>query len=364
MDNNENSNNNTTSNKYQNKSILLIALSRHKKGLMLLVLTALISTSLAWFYQNLTVGMRVDGEVESWNVSVGESAIYEFSLNNLYPGVVYTPEEKKIPIINSGDTPAYLFLEISNLYLFNHKLDSSEYSIVRYAVLNNGERVLASSVNTGNLEDGSDITIDEQITGYVYSILGFPFTLDFEFPVTKLEAGNNTEIGISFNWDFSGATTLVPKMLINENGVVKESEIEQVPKCISNVFSSEILNYVSDKKVEYKELGFSIDDTEKDASQTLDNTDFSISTCDILDTYFGEKSVDFQDMKKLYQTTIDETLEKNPKASTIEIENLTTEEKELFIFKDLYIELSLTVAQAGGYGINVGTGSSNNTNNN
>lgn len=329
---------------YSKQSILYIALMRHKKGLLLVILIAMISSSLAWFYKSLSAGIKIQGEVDSFNVSVGDSVIYDFGFDVLKPGVeqtpVHTPPEARqnvIQVKNGGTTDAFLSLEVRNIYLFGEKL-------VREGTTNEDGTPVTNAQYTVQMTRGEEITPDGKkiYTSVHYEILGFPWEVIIDFPNMILASGATSDLDFTLRWKFNGDTTQVP---------IDDTSGATQPECLSRIIDPNVLNYVSSQKASYKDIGINVDANDLlpmlSESEINDDSQYRITTCDIIDTYYGEQSVKFQE-------------EKLPKNS-IDIDELyyrrqTDSEDVKRPKKDLFIEMSLTVTQAGSHSIDIGDG--------
>lgn len=316
--------NDIKNNNSSNKSILFIALQRHKKGLLIVLLIAMMSSSFAWFYSNLKVALRVDGEVESWNVSITESGTQTFSFENIHPGIEITDDSKYSGIKNTGRSPARMSIEIDSLYLFGKKLEKgTDYTVKSFPVYEEDSTTLKSMS---------------------YKINGLPFEIEITMPEAIIPGCTTDEVDehgkricpegkvySHLKWNFDG--DLTPVDIPGED----ETQTISVPTCLNNIKNQDVLNYVNEEKLRYEEIGITIDDTP--GTPVASNR---FTTCDIIDTYYGEKADEF---KKYVDTVPDEEKDKD------KIFHITQDEagNEVRIpLKSLYINVSLTISQAGG----------------
>ena len=137
------------------KSLLLIAIKRHKVGLLVVILLCMLSSTLAWFTYNTQVETDVfSNKVRAWKIDVSSIDAQEnkilIDLNELYPGrtsIVYDSsadcdeENHCITITNEGEMDGRISLIFDKIMLFGEEEDSSSYSITKKDV-GNGEEYL------------------------------------------------------------------------------------------------------------------------------------------------------------------------------------------------------------------------------
>lgn len=317
---------------YSGKSILYLAIMRHKKGFLICVLLALLSSTFAWFYGSLTASVQANVDVESWSVKIGDDegeTKKVFTFPEVYPGVKYLHENPTdalpagkyiIPVENTGETPAYLTLEIQNLYLFGEKL-------IKYKEQNHmadpQNYVADFKVNSEKITD----VATGRITSAKYFIEGMPFNLTVNFPKTILNPNEKTQIEFDLIWDYRGDITSTKVKRKDDLGNLVEV---MEPKCSAQITSPPVLEYIENQKNKYSAAGIEINDTtiveDKDGQ-------VNISTCDIIDTYFGEKAKAFDNEKTSLGITDEDEFYYN---------GADTEKHPT---KDLYIELAITASQ-------------------
>ncbi len=352
-------NNDNNSNKYHGQSILYIALKRHRKGLLLLILVACISTSLAWFYNNLKVGMRVDGEVDSWNISVNDSGTYSYTFENISPGI--TKEHaigKPINLNNSGAIPASFYFEVTSVYLFGRKYDIDEYNLERSIVFKDGSVKKYDEVSNDILNNQDKQEDDaNKVECFRHTISGFPFILNIDVKELVIQSGGNLDINFTLEWPYEGDNTLIDGNVFKTEkveGTEEETITEipfKVPKCRQKILSTEVLKAVDKQRDKYfNELpSISIDGMNKDGEVVTEDTAVNLSTCDLIDTYYGDASAKFKKENEKYADKILEATKEDNTNYFIEIPDPAGGENKRIIFKDLVIELSMTVSQTDGY---------------
>lgn len=352
-------NNDNNSNKYHGQSILYIALKRHRKGLLLLILVACISTSLAWFYHNLKVGMRIDGKVDSWNISVNNSGTYSFTFENIRPGMSKDHADgKPIELENSGNTPAMLYFEVTNVYLFGRQYqveDNPEYQVERTIIFEDGSEKKYDEVSNDLLNTQSEQTDPaNKVKFFRHTITGFPFEVYVDVAKLVLDSQEKLNLNFSLAWPYEGDNTLIDGNVFKVEKVegTEEENITEipfkVPKCRQKILSTEVLKAVDKQRDKYfNELpSISIDGMNKDGEVVTESTAVNLSTCDLIDTYYGDASAKFKKENEKYADQIAEAKEKD---YYIEIPDSESGENKRIIFKDLVIELSMTVSQTDGY---------------
>ena len=168
------------------KSLLFVALKRHKIGLLIVLLCITLSSTLAWFIYNTTVNVALTGRVKAWNISfstddTGGTAV--FRLTDLYPGMPSITRDDSTPcnmenncvlISNDGDIAADVSLVVKYFYLFGEK------------------QVLNEDYELTVLDDGT------------YKISGdkYPFNLMFKIGSETLEVDHSTELYFTLDWPY------------------------------------------------------------------------------------------------------------------------------------------------------------------
>lgn len=168
------------------KSLLLVALKRHKIGLLIVILCIMLSSTLAWFIYNTTVNVALTGRVKAWNISfstddTGGTAV--FRLTDLYPGMPAVTRDDSTPcnmenncvlISNDGDIAADVSLVVKYFYLFGEKQTLNEdYTLTL-------------------LDDGS----------YKISGENYPFNLKFKIGSETLDVDHSTELYFTLDWPY------------------------------------------------------------------------------------------------------------------------------------------------------------------
>lgn len=183
--------------KNHKKNILLIALKKHKFGLAFVLFFTFASSAFAWFIYNKTVNIDISAHVKSWNVYMGDGEdgdtfVIELQ-QDLYPGMDSVIGDS-IPITNDGEMDANVSIQIKSLSVFgveqiqgtpgqacDSTLDRSDSSYLC-------DYTITSSVNSsGNT---------------IYTINGYPFTLQFSLGLSMLGAGGNSDLNYSLIWDY------------------------------------------------------------------------------------------------------------------------------------------------------------------
>ncbi len=131
--------------KASNKSLLLIAVKRHKVGLLIVILLCMLSSTLAWFTYNTQVETDVfSNKVKAWKIDVSSIDDDEgkilIDLNELYPGrtsIVYDAnadcdeDNHCITITNEGEMDGKISLIFDKIELFGAEESSTSYTITK-----------------------------------------------------------------------------------------------------------------------------------------------------------------------------------------------------------------------------------------
>ena len=178
------------------KNILLIALKRHKYSLAFVLFFVFASTAFAWFIYNKTVDMGLNAHVKSWKVYMGdgdEGDSYIIDLEDLYPGMTPISGES-IPISNDGEMDATVSIQIKSLYLFGEEQNQGAPGVTCDATIPRDDPNYVCDYTIAITTDASGRT--------VYTIEGYPFTLQFNLGLSMLGAGGNSDLNYSLTWAY------------------------------------------------------------------------------------------------------------------------------------------------------------------
>ena len=142
--------------KLDNKSLILIAIKKHKLGLLIVILLCTLSTTLAWFTYNTQVEMQAfSNKVKAWKIDVSSIDEEEnkilIDLEELYPGrtsIIYDSSDDCdednhcITITNSGEMDGSISLIFDSIVLFGEEEDESNYTISKKTVGDGEEYVI------------------------------------------------------------------------------------------------------------------------------------------------------------------------------------------------------------------------------
>lgn len=164
--------------KKKSKSILLLALKRHKIGLLVVLFLVLTSSTLCWFIFNTQVDMSIQGHVKSWNFGFDDTKnSVKVEIDDLYPGV--PTQESSLDLVNNGEMDGTISIDIASITLFGEEqVRDSDYWVERS-------------------EDGNTLYI-----------LGYPFDAQVTLGKNVLVATegtdkDSTKLDFKLVWDYS-----------------------------------------------------------------------------------------------------------------------------------------------------------------
>lgn len=177
----------------KNKHILLTVLKRHKIGLLVIILLAMVSSTFAWFIYNRTVDLTLNAHVKTWNIELGESDdevdVYEIKIEALYPGMATINTSTAgggIPIHNAGEVAATISINITSITLF-------------------GEEQVVNE----------DYVLEKSEDGKTFTVTGYPFVLKFVLDASELGIGAVSALNYTLEWDYENDD---PACLQEQNG--------------------------------------------------------------------------------------------------------------------------------------------------
>lgn len=178
--------------KKKSKSILLLALKRHKIGLLIILFLILTTSTLCWFIFNTQVDMSIHAHVKSWNFGFDDTKnTFTVEIKDLYPGV--EPQESSLNLVNNGEMDGTISIGIASVTLFGEEQIEGEDYNVEYG------------------EDGNTIYI-----------LGYPFDIQVVLGKNILIAteDNNkdsTKVDFKLEWDYDNDDD--PSCIISEDDI-------------------------------------------------------------------------------------------------------------------------------------------------
>ena len=159
--------------KNKKKNNLLIALKRHKIGLIIALFFIFTSSTFAWFIYNKTVDTSLHAHVKTWDVMLGDGSgdTYEFRISDLYPGMADAHDE--VNIINNGEMTADISIEFKSITLFGvEQVEGTDYNVV---VSNNGK---------------------------TFTITGYPFDITFSLGAESIQTDQISNLEFDLTWDY------------------------------------------------------------------------------------------------------------------------------------------------------------------
>lgn len=168
-----------SSEKKKSKNILLLALARHKIGLLLVLLLVLISSTLCWFIFNTQVDLDIQAHVKSWNFGFDDNGSIEVKIDDLFPGV--DDQEYSLDLVNYGEMDGTISIDIASITLF-------------------GEEQVK----------GVNYTVERSVDGNTLNIIGYPFDAQVVLGKNTLIATEDTnkdttKLDFKLVWDYDNS---------------------------------------------------------------------------------------------------------------------------------------------------------------
>ena len=167
-------------NKKPKTNILLSVLKKHKLGILIITLMALLSSTMAWFIYNRSVDLMLTAKVKAWDIEIGEGGTqedsYEIKIDALYPGMenIDTVVTKNgVPVHNTGEVPAILTDDVYSITLFGEEQ-----------------------------KQGEDYRVEKSADGRTFKIVGYPFNISFILKENRIEPGQRSSLDYKLYWDY------------------------------------------------------------------------------------------------------------------------------------------------------------------
>lgn len=185
---------NTFNNK-TNKSILLLAIKKHKLGLLIVLFLILVSSTACWFIFNTHVDLGLQAHIKSWDFKIqNDGDEIAFNIDALYPGMNIKTDSRNL--INNGEIGGTLSLDIKSIELFG--VTRTDYTIEKS-------------------EDGREIIVK-----------GFPFELKVSINKNVLLANTDDSALLEYTlkWDYENDE---PECIATRD--LEDGSIESYNKC-------------------------------------------------------------------------------------------------------------------------------------
>ena len=119
-----------------NKSIVLLALKKHKLGLLIVLFLILVSSTTCWFIFNTHVDLGLQAHIKSWDFKIqNDGDEIAFEVNALYPGMTTKTDSRNL--VNNGELGGTLSLDIKSIELFG--VNRTDYTVER---LDGGKKIV------------------------------------------------------------------------------------------------------------------------------------------------------------------------------------------------------------------------------